>query len=172
MAAQGQFPKSDGDVDYASEGNRFAYAGTTFFIGSTAAFASGPNVIAGSFLIPAGSLSNPAWFDITTMFGGGNNLAPIIKFSGTSTMVTASGITPGGNLIYHLRGALGSPMNGGLIYEKVNIPTGTPQVVGTSGNNFNTNAGTVIFFGIDYGGNTTDGYAFISIQAGGIGAFG
>lgn len=58
---EGTFPKVDGDIQFATEVNRFASAGRYVQVGSIAQIASGATVQdLGSILISPGSLSNPA----------------------------------------------------------------------------------------------------------------
>ena len=86
MATEGQFPKVDGDILYASEVNGF--------LGSILFRTIGSSIITGgaSFTLPIGSIiiNNPTIlrrYDIAIGFqgiGGNSNYTPIISQSGTS----------------------------------------------------------------------------------------
>ncbi len=65
MADELEFPKIDGDILFDGDVNRFAKAGEFLKIGSSAVVSSGTAVQeAGSVLIPANTLSNPAHLKI------------------------------------------------------------------------------------------------------------
>lgn len=86
MALEGAFPKTDGDIAYASEANRYATAGRFITAGSTAILASGTNTgsVIGSILINAGSLANYSamYMPFITTLGSQNNFR--IALSGTT----------------------------------------------------------------------------------------
>ena len=69
MANEGQFPKIDGDILYASEVNDFRRANRFFVIGSGVNVESGTGFQSlGSILIGAGSVSNPCQIIATAFF--------------------------------------------------------------------------------------------------------
>ena len=147
---EGSYPKSDGEIFYASEANTFANAGELLRIGSTAFFTSG-NVYQtiGSFLVPAGSLASPAYIRIQEyVIASAGSVYPRFTFSGTSTngsMWLEGGTLSDKNVM--VDAYLGSPMNGHLYALYDNALTGNAEL-----NNFNTAAAFVVFLGAKYAG--------------------
>lgn len=113
--AEGEFPKTDGAILFASEANRFASAGKFFVAGSIINLISGTALqTAGSVLISAGSLGNPCILNVDF-----RNERPItsqtqIQISGASTNFSFDiGSGPAGT-VRHTRASLflGSPFIG------------------------------------------------------------
>ena len=113
MTAETEFPKSDGDILYASEVNGF-HKTNVWFAGSTDWFDSGTGVILGSTTFPAGSLSNKTiievYYDSEGALGG--SISPIFLLSGTNavSLVANSPYVAGyGNCFGNAVFRLGSP---------------------------------------------------------------
>lgn len=89
MTAEGTFPKIAGDIAYASEANKFNASYRCLYIGSMGLVTSGAGVTTdiGSFVIGAGSLTNPCHIILEFVASGGaaNVLTPIgLQVSGLS----------------------------------------------------------------------------------------
>ena len=114
MANEGEFPKVDGDISYASEGNRFAGAGRTIFIGSTGVIGSATAIRStGSVLIAAGSLTNPAHIMIDYRVDKNSRADVILSVSGASANATVTlGSTAQGHVVGGATVLVGSPFKG------------------------------------------------------------
>ena len=154
MTAEKVFPKSDGDISYASEVNNFAlsskYIGSANFTitGSATAF-----VTIGSFLFGAGSLSNPVFLEIpySEVFTGAGFGGIKITLSGLSStnVITAN---PGPTYGY-VRAMIGSPMYGWCSIDGAG--TGASDGAQTIINHKYTGSPLVLF--VDMTCNTTSG---------------
>lgn len=113
--AEGSFPKSDGDIFFASEANRFGGAGRFVEMGSFAAIASGisPQDI-GSIVINAGSLSNPAhlWGTLKYTSNARDNIT--INISGVSKNAFFTGGSQLENGFISFNAVVGSPFPGNI----------------------------------------------------------
>lgn len=155
--AEGDLPKVNGDILYASEVNRFAGAPQFLFIGSTINVGSQTALQnAGSLVIGAGSLSNPAHIN---MYGSWNvNSAQVTNFrlhiSGINRNVTYT--MPGSNAnaqtldYFTFDGIIGSPIGGrGMMIGYTSATNGqSPMFIADTGNlsNFFVGSPVVIFF--------------------------
>ena len=150
MASEGEFPKIDGDVLFASEANRFASAGRFVGIGSFAAIGSATaKQDIGSVVIPAGSLSNPCSLvmDLVYLRTGGDSADQLtVQLSGlskNSQLTIGSGNVWGGgekNLICAYRGIIGSPFTGFhrmIMFSADESDNKVNQTTTTSAQNFN-----------------------------------
>lgn len=113
---EGSFPKSDGDIFFASEANRFARGGRYFFIGSLTQVGSQTAVNnMGSVVINTGSLSNPAHILITYHTSQGNTANVSDQrwtFSGnvnnTLNVGTSTALTNARGIVFAVLGSPGS----------------------------------------------------------------
>lgn len=169
MAIEGQFPKVDGDILYASEANRLAKCGTYWFLGSTASFNSGTAAqTLGSFVFAAGSLSNPTHIVVDTYIAGAeSNLIVFLSGVSASTSVTIGG--PGALSQFGARTDIitGSPFTGVIKGTGVGTGFGTQNTsISTMMNglsNLNTSAATVLFLNSNVAANGT--YVIYAIKA-------
>jgi len=115
--AEGVFPKIAGDALYASEINSFALGTRCFGAGSTIWVLSGTAYQdAGSVVINAGSLTNPAFLSIYTRVQS-NYESPagtilVIQISGISTNYSIG--LSGNQSFISLNALIGSPYIGGI----------------------------------------------------------
>lgn len=169
MATEGQWVKSDGDIFFASDANRLYRGGTTLFLGSTATLGStvtGFN-IAGSVLIPAGSLSNPAWLDLNYCTVG-NGATAMIVISGQSGNFRVSGLA-NANKSTTMNVVVGSPGSGHFQAIEPPAAYGDPALAMFGQvSNFNPNAAFVVFFAIRGFGGADAQYGISIIKGGGI----
>lgn len=149
MTAEGNFPKNDGDILYASEVNRFDkasnfYSHSVYTVGSATQFQT-----LGSLVIPPGSLTYPTMVKInaSATCGTSQGIKNIkISFSGTDFgndfFVSGRAVTY--NKFYNITGFLGS---GGVLDV---FMTADDNIYGNiypnvdAGNNSNPNSGLVI----------------------------
>ena len=128
IAVEGQFPKADGDILFASEANRFADSGFTVGTGSTQWGESGvlgAFADVGSYLIPAGKLTNPCSFRF--MYNMESSSSRTSRF-----MLTVSGESNNGSVITRAAQAtselgegyllVGSPLSGVMYMDVMGIP--------------------------------------------------
>lgn len=168
------FPKVGGDPYYYSEANRFAGAGQFIAMGSTRSVGSGANqrinaavgsaMIMGSYLILAGSLSNPAHIYITALHNSADiSNQSVLFISGQSANV---GISAGSGVnssrLIEAEAIIGSATGfTGLlklfVWNAVNSTTNTGEIE-SDVNRFSTNtinglhtgSNLVIFFGENF----------------------
>lgn len=129
MANEGEFPKSDGDILYASEVNNFASAGHFIEVGSFATIGSATaEQDIGSIVIPANTLTNFSNIRIiTTSTTGGDHGFDKVQISGTSANVEVqlgNDSAWAANVQYTILATIGSPLNGGLSMETPNVNAG------------------------------------------------
>ena len=121
---EGTFPKSDGDILFASESNKFFNAGTFYETGSNFRIISGTGfTTVGSALIGAGSLGNPAIIDISCWVQkpASSIMGFEISGAGVNTQITVGSPSAIPN-IARSKIFVGSPMVGnleGYIYHAV-----------------------------------------------------
>jgi len=157
MANEGEFPKTDGDILYASETNRFAGACRTLGIGAFAGPGSGTATqVVGSILVGAGSVSNPCELKVSFY---GNKAAQArwsVQLSGTgqSTSINdpgagskVSGVTKG-----DYNSIVGSPFNGHSSIFVTTVNNADEPILRRTGylavNNFDVSSDFVIFFNV------------------------
>jgi hypothetical protein len=100
MAIDGQFPKINGDVLYASEVNRFSTLGTILGIGSTGFVGSATAMQTVGSVVCSGISANMAFIDVAYIAGkdagGVQSLASQLTFSGTVLLGSCSIYTDSG----------------------------------------------------------------------------
>jgi len=162
MVGEGIFPKTDGDILYASEVNRFARSPITFYIGSTT-LVNFDVLNSGSLLIPAGSMSNPCTIYVDCLHVClGSQDAPRIMLSGLSNNVTCLITSNAGAPVkttMNFMAAVGSPgsgwgfMNGFFTTEGDSVPISTrAQYSQHTVANFDPSQPAVLFFQQSGGG--------------------
>ena len=186
MADESEFPKIDGDILYGSEVNRFAKAGGYIKIGSGLTNLTSGTAIqeAGSVLIPAETLSNPAHLFITFRYfkdpydavetGKGG---AIVKVSGISTnnlIRLGSGAFQAGASYGNVNILLGSPFEGFIegyaftsgIHSFAEWDNKSPgaSAVNTL-DNLDPGSPIVIFFNVDNVATGSAGFNSYSIQS-------
>ena len=125
MAAEGEFPKVDGDIFYASEANRIAYANRYAFIGSsiqvgsqTGVTKAGVNnlVFVGSIHFTTGSLTQNteinAAFDMSVPAAATS--AWFVSGLGGNVAIQAGSAPGGAHRLGRFRATVGSPFTGFL----------------------------------------------------------
>lgn len=120
MTAEGVFPKVAGDIAYASEANRFVGAGKFFVVGSTGWVGSSTAFQdAGSYIIPAGSLTNPVMLtiDACNIIGYTSFYLQVSGLSNNGAIYLGSSTNPpgGGKHAYNVIAVLGSPLEGFVV---------------------------------------------------------
>ena len=150
MAGEGVFPKSAGDVAYASEANRFYNSPHTFFIGSTQSINSGTSFqVNGSVLIEAGSMTNPMSFHIDFYHTGAGTANRRFKISGLSTNATVEGTAQAGDPhLGTVNIVVGSPANGTMWFWEARADNNNTDSTRDNAqpDNLDTTQDLVIFF--------------------------
>ncbi|MCK5624946.1 hypothetical protein KAI04_03840 [Candidatus Pacearchaeota archaeon] len=158
MTNEGEFPKADGDILYASEANRFANTGLTitkndFIAVGSAAINNGP--VCGSIVIPAGSLANITTLNIQGTTDLGNTGVGRIQLSGTNfgnTITNGIDLFNGGHRKYLYQSFLASGNSSWII--QYSIPWSDNNVSNESVFNSYPNSGLVILFKIEHSGTS------------------
>ncbi|MCH7519765.1 MAG: hypothetical protein IH964_12170 [Candidatus Dadabacteria bacterium] len=156
--AEGDFPKSTGNVLFASEVNRLAGAGRAFgWTSGLDNLTSGTDFQdLGSVVISAGSLSNPALIIADLFVNTFQGVSRKIKWiiSGASSNTSIQSTTPfGGNLYSQIRAFTGSPVNGFFSVTSDTLEFGDNNNVQAQGfNNLNTGSEVVVLIQIQTSG--------------------
>lgn len=175
MATEGLFPKSGGDIAYASEANRFASSQRLLFIGSTGLVISGTGAQeAGSVVIAAGTLPNPCSLS-GQLTGSFNDIANCrLLISGASNNVQVTWHQNTTRQYGEWSVILGSPLLSTLAFKEMTLGTTVQSTAiaysTATAENIDPSEELVIIFGIDdmnaNPGSAT--YNSISIFGGGV----
>ncbi|MCH7534135.1 MAG: hypothetical protein IH948_00015 [Bacteroidetes bacterium] len=151
MANEGEFPKVDGDILFASEANRLGFAPRYIFIGSTITHPSSgtsPTDV-GSVIINTGSLSNPATLNFD--FHLERNIRLEIEISGlgvNSSLALGDALTTS-EQYGTARAVVGSPLSG-FFHGWIQLLNATSMSTGSYDNvalnNLDTGSTVVIKF--------------------------
>ncbi len=161
MTNEGVFPKTDGDILFPSETNRFASAGQFIATGSFVTIGSQTATQDfGSVVITAGSLSNPFTLYGTlyhTNAATRNNLRIMVSGVGVNrTIVHGSGTA---NRFINFNVLAGSPFNGALQQELFGISVGgadgNRKHAANTLNDLDPGSDIVILFTGEEAGNST-----------------
>lgn len=165
MANEGQFPKINGDILYASEVNSFYslnFAGSNNMFSAVGSKDSTPGNLSGSIVIPAGSLTPYTKMSLAFVpqNWGGLDGTCTVQFSGTAfgedeSLTAGVGVTGswrGGPQIYVVDGMLG---NDGFITMSRTNTTNTEAATAILDSANYPNSGLVILFHIAFVGGGT-----------------
>jgi hypothetical protein len=144
MAGEGVFPKSAGDIAYASEANRFAGAGKFIATGSFSVVSGTSYQTTGSILIGAGSVSNPCVINVDWRVNTtADSASAKVNFSGLSANFSIGSTTIRSDPYGTCRAMLGSP----FACSALGISYGNTIVMtNQSADNFNSGSPFIISF--------------------------
>lgn len=151
MANEGEFPKVDGDILYASEVNTFANSPNMYSQTFNTVVSGTDWQTLGSLVIPAGSLTYPTVAHIQGCATAGNttgirNIKVIFSGTDFENDFFVSGVANGYNKFYSIDGVLGSQG----VFQFQQIPNSTFQggcfPNANTGNNSLPNSGLVIVY--------------------------
>lgn len=164
MTAQNVFPKIDGDIQYASEVNRFAQSGKFIAAGSTPTLISGTAFqVLGSFVMSG--LSAPVEIDIfctTKQLATDFLTFQLSGLSANATLVAGSNMNTG-SATYDFKAIIGSPFFGvmnTIVYalnDAASSDTAVNRIKYSNGivNNLDTVSPFVLFLGGNFTGSTS-----------------
>lgn len=154
MAAENEFPKSNGDILYASEVNNFHSAGGLLQAGSFATIGSNASTQSiGSVVIGPGSLTNPCQLNMFLNITKNSNSTIFVEVSGTTNTSLECG-SNGANVSMNVSTIIGSPMVGGLFGVIYGNGTNQTSVFYSKGNLSHLHPGSGVV--VKFSGRVTD----------------